>query len=103
MYAGADPLTANLGTFISGSSTTSNIMFSQIQYEVASVNQLNISQVLTAQAMGANTGCMISVSKVVSACAVVGLSGSEFKVMRITIGVSIIYAIFIGVLVNLLL
>jgi len=42
MYAGADPLTANLGTFISGSSTTSNIMFSQIQYEVASVNQLNI-------------------------------------------------------------
>jgi lactate permease len=57
---------------------------------------------LTAQALGSNTGCMISVSKVVSACAVVGLNGSESKVMRVTIVVALLYALLIGVMVNIL-
>lgn len=96
------PFVGNLGTFIAGSTTTSNIMFSQIQYEVASSNLYNPIKVLTAQALGANTGCMISISKVVSACAVVGLSGKEFKVIRITILVSLIYALLLGVIINLL-
>lgn len=97
------PFIGNLGTFISGSTTTSNIMFSQLQYDIAIQNGLDPVKILTAQALGANTGCMISISKVVASCAVVGLTGKEFKLLRITVGISLVYALLVGIFVNFLL
>lgn len=97
------PFIGSLGTFISGSTTTSNIMFTGVQYQVALNNNTAPLIFLVAQALGGNTGCMISVSKVVSACAVVGLNGKESKVMRITLVVALVYALVIGIVVNLLL
>ena len=77
-------------------------MFTGVQYRMATINAISPLIYLTAQVLGANTGCMISVSKVVSACSVVDLTGDEGKVMRITIVVALIYSMLIGIAVNLL-
>lgn len=94
------PLLGNLGTFISGSTTTSNLMFTGIQYRMATIHHVAPLTYLTTQVLGANTGCMISISKIVSACSVVGLTGKEGKVMRVTLVVAFVYSLLIGILVN---
>lgn len=73
-----------LGSFISGSSTFSNMMFASLQASVAT--QANISQqlILALQMLGANAGNMICVVNVVTAASVVGLSGKEGQIIRLT-------------------
>jgi len=85
-----------LGSFISGSATFSNMMFADLQQ--ATANNLNISDniVLALQMLGSNAGNMICVVNVVAACSVVGLSGKEGAVIRITMIPMLLYCLMVG-------
>ena len=86
IFQGAWPLVdafvGALGSFMSGSNTVSNMLFSLFQYSVA--DQLGISTILTVslQNIGGAMGNMICVHNVIAACATVGLVGMEGLLIR---------------------
>ncbi len=81
IFRGAWPLVdafiGALGSFMSGSNTVSNMLFSFFQYSIA--DQLGISTILVVslQNIGGAMGNMICVHNVIAACATVGLVGME--------------------------
>lgn len=94
----AAPLVGSLGSFISGSATFSNLMFSLFQFSVAEQVGLAPPVVLALQVLGANAGNMICVLNVVAAASVVNLLGQEGAIIRLTLGPMLYYALWAGVL-----
>jgi lactate permease len=86
IFQGAWPLVDSfvgaLGSFMAGSNTVSNMLFSLFQYSIA--EQLGISTVLivSLQNIGGAMGNMICVHNVIAACATVGLVGVEGLLIR---------------------
>lgn len=97
------PFVGALGSFISGSATFSNMMFSTFQASVAYDTGLPATTVLALQAMGANAGNMVCVLNVVAAVSVVGLQGQEGSIIRYTARAMLPYCLLVGTLVWLLL
>ncbi|NRA63384.1 MAG: L-lactate permease [Pseudobacteriovorax sp.] len=87
------PFVGALGSFISGSATFSNLMFSLMQYQVAETLDLDTTTILALQSLGANAGNMICVVNIVAAVSVVGLLGKEGAVIRFTMGPMIFYCL----------
>ncbi len=81
IFQGAWPLVDSfigaLGSFMAGSNTVSNMLFSLFQFSIA--DQLGISTILivSLQNIGGAMGNMICVHNVIAACATVGLVGVE--------------------------
>ncbi|MFO8116245.1 MAG: L-lactate permease [Halorubrum sp.] len=96
------PLVGVLGTFVTGSGTASNVLFTDLQ--VATADQLGYSQLplLGAQNFGAAAGNSIAPHNIVAGGATVGLTGSEADVMRRTIGFALVYGLLGGALALLL-
>ncbi|MDN4502670.1 L-lactate permease [Alteromonadaceae bacterium BrNp21-10] len=101
LFGQAWPMAASfvgaLGAFISGSATFSNMMFADLQQ--ATAQNLGIAEhfILALQILGSNAGNMICVVNVVAACSVVGLSGKEGAVIRLTLIPMIIYCSLVGI------
>ncbi|BAL98831.1 MULTISPECIES: L-lactate permease [Caldilinea] len=94
----AAPLVGSLGSFISGSATFSNLMFSLFQFSVAEQVGLPAQIVLALQMIGANAGNMICVLNVVAAASVVNLLGQEGAIIRLTLRSMLYYIVWAGVL-----
>jgi lactate permease len=94
----AAPIVGSLGSFISGSATFSNMMFSLLQFSVADQAGLSPLVVLAMQVLGANAGNMICVVNVVAAASVVKLLGQEGVIIRMTLGPMLYYALWAGIL-----
>ena len=92
------PMVGSLGSFISGSATFSNMMFSLFQFGVAT--QVGVSErlVIALQALGANAGNMISVINVVAAATVVGMQDREGEILRFTLVPMLFYVGYAGIL-----
>ncbi len=102
-YAGASwplvsPMIGALGSFISGSATFSNMMFSMFQFNVADQLQLQHQTILALQILGANAGNMICVLNVVAAASVVGLVGKEGLIIRKVMAPMLFYVISAGII-----
>ncbi len=92
------PLVGILGAFISGSNTTSDIMFGPFQYGTAMASGLPVTPTLALQALGGAAGNMICIHNVVAALTTVGLVGKEGLVIRKNLPVAILYGLIAGVL-----
>ncbi|NMH70680.1 L-lactate permease [Bacillus sp. RO3] len=90
------PLIGALGSFISGSATFSNMMFSLFQFSVADQIGAAPETVLSLQVLGANAGNMVCVLNVVAAASVVHLSGKEGQIIRITVVPMLLYVLLSG-------
>ncbi|MFQ5971926.1 MAG: L-lactate permease [Alphaproteobacteria bacterium] len=90
------PYVGALGSFISGSATFSNLMFSLFQFSVAEQIGVLPNIVLGAQILGANAGNMICVVNVVAAASVVRLLGQEGSILRYTLVPSLSYCLLAG-------
>ncbi len=91
-------LIGGLGAFVAGSNTISNMTFSLFQFGVAERIGADPVWVVALQAVGGAAGNVICVHNVVAACAVVGLTGREGDVIRITFFVFLYYILVAGVL-----
>jgi lactate permease len=71
------PMIGAVGSFVAGSTTVSNMMFSLFQFGVA--QQINVSPplILALQSVGAAAGNMIAIPNIVAAAATVSLIGCE--------------------------
>ncbi|MEB1805817.1 MAG: L-lactate permease [Bacillaceae bacterium] len=92
------PFIGALGSFVSGSATFSNMMFSLFQFSVADQIGVDPALVLALQVLGSNGGNMICVLNVVAAASVVGLLGKEGAIIRLTLLPMFYYAFFSGVI-----
>lgn len=82
------PAVGALGTFVTGSATASNALFSDLQIVTATNVGDPIDVTLGAQGLGAALGNAIAPHNVVAAAAVVGLAGRESDILRRTLPVA---------------
>ena len=98
MYPVFAPLIGALGAFMTGSNTSSNILFAAFQRDVAVLLGIESVVILSLQTAGGSIGCMFSPMKVALGTAVTGISGSEGLIIRKTLG----YGIFLCLLTGLM-
>jgi lactate permease len=101
LFAFFSPFLGWLGVFITGSDTSSNLLFGNMQKITA--NSLGMDQVLAvaANSSGGVTGKMISPQSIAVACAAVGLAGKEADLFRFTVKHSILLVAIIGIMTYL--
>lgn len=92
------PIIGAMGSFIAGSATVSNMMFSLFQFGVATKIGASAVVVTALQAIGAAAGNMICVSNVVAASATVGLNGCEGLIIRRVLLPLTYYLVVAGIL-----
>ena len=102
IFQGAWPLVdafiGALGSFMAGSNTVSNMLFSIFQYSIG--EQLEISRIIVVALtnIGGAIGNMICVHNVIAACATVGLVGVEGILIKRNLIPMTIYGIAVGII-----
>lgn len=71
-----------LGSFVSGSNTVSNILFSSLQFDAATMLNMPQILILVLQNLGGAMGVMVCINALVAVCATVGCMGSEGQLLR---------------------
>lgn len=79
------PAMGALGSFVTGSATASNLLFSALQLQTAQELGLPTAWMLAGQAVGAAIGNIVCPHNVVAAAAAVGLAGREAEILRRTL------------------
>jgi lactate permease len=92
------PFIGTLGTFVTGSATASNILFSDFQLATATALELAPLPLLGAQGFGAAVGNIICPHNIIAASATVALVGEEGTVLKRTLWVALLYAALGGLL-----
>ena len=92
------PVVGMVGTFVSGSATVSNMMFSLFQFGVAEQIGASASVILALQCVGATAGNIIAIANIVPAVATVGLLGREGLLLRQLLLPMMIYLLFAGII-----
>lgn len=95
------PIIGWIGVFLTGSDTSSNALFCNLQAITA--QQIGVSDVLmvTVNTTGGVTGKMISPQSISIACAAVGMVGKEAQLLRFTLKYSIFFCLLICILTYL--
>ncbi|MBI1919523.1 MAG: L-lactate permease [Geobacter sp.] len=95
------PFLGWLGVFLTGSDTSSNVLFGGLQK--ATAEQLGLNPILTgaANTSGGVMGKMISPQSLAVACAATGMVGEEGSLFRFTLKHSIFLTIVVGTIVYL--
>lgn len=96
------PIVGMIGSFVAGSVTVSNLMFSLFQFGVAQKVAVDPALILALQCVGASAGNIICISNVVAAEATVGLIGQEGLIIRKGMPPTIYYLVFAGILGGLI-
>jgi lactate permease len=81
-FALVSPWIGALGAFVTGSNTSSNLMFGALQADTAGLLGLNVPLVLALQNVGGALGSVVSPTKIIVAVSTLGLGGQEGRVMR---------------------
>jgi len=92
------PVLGWLGVFITGSDTSSNVLFAKLQQVTAESVGMEPVLALAANASGGVTGKMISPQSIAVAAAAVGLVGRESELLRFALKYSVMLLLFICIL-----
>lgn len=95
-YPIVSPFIGVLGSFMSGSNTVSNILFTSLQFETAQTLGFSTALVVAMQNIGGAIGNMTCVNNVVAVSATVGTTGSEGKLIRRNAIPMVIYGLAVG-------
>ncbi|MHB1133962.1 MAG: L-lactate permease [Chloroflexota bacterium] len=90
------PFIGVLGCFMTGSNTTSNVMFGALQVETARGLAVSTVLIAAAQSVGGSLGSIIAPAKVLIGAVVVGLSGREGEVMGRAIPYCLLLVLLVG-------
>ena len=99
MYPIISPLLGAIGTFVTGSDTSANILFGGLQVEAAKSLSIDPYWIAAANTAGATAGKMISPQSIAIATSATGLIGSEGKIFGSTLKFCLGYVIILGILV----
>lgn len=93
------PAVGALGTFLTGSDTSSNVLFGNLQKQTAIQLHMNTEWLVASNASGATAGKMISPQSISIATSATGLHGKEGLLLNITLKYCIVYTILMGIVV----
>ena len=91
------PFIGWVGVFLTGSDTSSNLLFGPLQQVTAKALDMPEVLFMAANTVGGVVGKMISPQSIAIACAAVGLVGRESELFRFTLKYSIGFVVFIGI------
>lgn len=94
------PLIGMLGTFVTGSDTSSNILFGNLQKEIAQSLQISPAWLAAANTAGATAGKMISPQSIAVATSATGLVGMEGRIFTRTLAFCLVYVLLLGLAVG---
>lgn len=93
------PLLGAIGTFVTGSDTSANILFGALQTKAAKSLSIDPYWIAAANTAGATAGKMISPQSIAIATSATGLIGSEGKILSTTVKYCLGYVIILGLIV----
>ena len=96
------PICGILGTFVTGSTTSSGVLFAKMQYEVAELIGANPVMLVAANLAGGGIGKLISPQSIAIGVAAIGLEGSDGKIMTKTVGICIVLGVIVCIMSYLL-
>ncbi|GKY86858.1 L-lactate permease [Sinisalibacter aestuarii] len=85
-----------LGAFMTSSSTSSNVLFSDLQHSVAELKSLPEAGIIAAQSAGGAIGNAIAPANVVLGASTAGIAGQEGAIIRKTLPWTIIAVVLTG-------
>jgi len=94
----ASPFIGVLGTFITGSNSVSNMLFSLFQYSVVEETGVSRILVVSLQNVGGALGNMVAVHNIIAACATVGLTGVQGVLIKRNAVPAMILALVAGLM-----
>ncbi|QDQ02517.1 L-lactate permease [Lysinibacillus fusiformis] len=92
------PVLGWIGVFITGSDTSSNVLFAKLQQVTAESVGMDPVLALAANSSGGVTGKMISPQSIAVAAAAVGLAGRESELLRFALKYSLVLLFFICII-----
>ena len=92
------PLIGSIGTFVTGSATSSSVLFSSLQAETARAIGLQEIWLVAANTIGATAGKIISPQSITIAVASTGTSGEESNILRTTLKYYLLYIVIFGLI-----
>ncbi|QDG49500.1 L-lactate permease [Persicimonas caeni] len=92
------PWVGMLGTFVTGSATASNILFSEFQLSTTTRLSMPALTLLGTQNVGAAVGSIVAPSKIIAGGATVGIAGEEGSILRRLIGPAALYIGLTGIM-----
>jgi lactate permease len=102
-YAVASPFIGVLGAFMTGSNTNSNILFTGLQHEVATLLSISPFVILGLQTTGGAIGNMFCPMNVALGTGVTGTVGREGECLKATAVYTVVQCLVVGVLAWLML
>lgn len=93
------PIIGMLGTFMTGSDTSSNVLFGNLQQKVATSIHVDPNWLASANTAGATAGKMISPQSIVVATSSTGMERMENKIFRRTLVYCLFYIPIISIIV----
>ena len=97
-YIYLSPFVGALGTFVTGSSTVSNILLTSIQVDTAITVGGSAVLMASLQAVGSAAGNMFALHNIVTASAVVGLKEGEGEIIKYNTVIAAIYCLLAGIM-----
>lgn len=97
------PVVGLLGSFMTGSNMSSNILFGNFQMTTANLLQLDPSALLGAQTAGGSIGSTVSPSNIILGTTTANILGSEGLVLKKIIPIALSATIVIGLMLFALL
>ncbi len=98
LYVLIAPFIGVLGAFVSGSATVSMNLFTNLQYNTATVLGLPTIFVVSMQCVGAAVGNMVCINNAVAASATIGTTGKEGNLIKINAIPMVYYAVGTAIL-----
>ena len=96
-YVVLAPIVGMIGSFMTGSNMSSNILFGNFQMTTASMLGVKASALLGAQTAGASVGSSISPSNIILGTTTANILGSEGEALKRILPISVTMTLLIGV------
>ncbi|MGI5090017.1 L-lactate permease [Treponema sp. OMZ 805] len=98
VYPFVAPLIGVLGAFVTGSGTSTNVLFGNLQLETALSLNLDPYWITAANVMGAGIGKMVCPQNIAIGAGAIGITGSDSKILAAVFKYFITYALLAGVI-----
>lgn len=98
VYPAAAPLVGVLGSFVSSSNMSSNILFAGFQYQAARAVGADLAAILAAQTAGGSVGNLVAASNIVLGLSTAGIPQKESDVLRFMLPTALGCGIILGLI-----
>ena len=93
------PLIGCIGTFVTGSGTSSSVLFGNVQLQAAQAIDANPYWLVAANSLGVSAGKMISPQSIAIGCAAVDLKGKDGEILSNIMKYAFVFLIIMAIIV----